>query len=147
MVSVFDVVQYILTQQEAMTAMKLQKLCYYAQAWSLVWDEAPLFPEEIQAWVNGPVIPDLYAAHKGLYTVTKESFSQGDAKTLSAAQKETVDSVVEHYGVLNPHQLSALTHRESPWIEARKGLWSNERGSRIISHADLAEYYESKHDV
>lgn len=26
--------------------MKLQKLCYYAQAWSLVWDDAPLFAED-----------------------------------------------------------------------------------------------------
>jgi uncharacterized phage-associated protein len=147
MASVFDVAHYILTKQESMTAMKLQKLCYYAQAWSLVWDEAPLFQEDIQAWVNGPVIPDLYAAHKGLYSVTKDTFPQGNAEKLSADQKETVDSVFQHYGALNPHQLSTLTHREAPWIEARTGLWSNERGNAIISHASLAEYYESKCDA
>ncbi|MBD5559274.1 MAG: DUF4065 domain-containing protein [Clostridia bacterium] len=37
------------------TTMKLQKLLYYAQVWSLVWDENELFPEKFEAWANGPV--------------------------------------------------------------------------------------------
>ena len=45
-------------------AMKLQKLVYYAQAWSLVWDEAPLFHARIEAWSNGPVAPALYREHR-----------------------------------------------------------------------------------
>jgi uncharacterized phage-associated protein len=52
--SVFDVAQYILRKQGGMTTMKLQKLVYYAQAWSLVWDEEPLFDQPIEAWSNGP---------------------------------------------------------------------------------------------
>ena len=53
MASVLDVAKYILTQQGEMTAMKLHKLIYYSQAWSLVWDEDALFSEEIQAWAYG----------------------------------------------------------------------------------------------
>ncbi len=60
MVSVHDVAAIILQECGEMTAMKLQKLVYYSQAWSLVWDDAPSFPEEIQAWANGPVVPVLY---------------------------------------------------------------------------------------
>ena len=56
MVTVFDVVRFILEQKGSTTAMKLQKLVYYCQAWSLVWDEQPLFKERIEAWVNGPVV-------------------------------------------------------------------------------------------
>nr|MBF2754091.1 hypothetical protein [Gammaproteobacteria bacterium AqS3] len=48
--SVFNVAKYILEQQGEMAAMKLQKLVYYSQCWALVWDEEPLFDEEIQAW-------------------------------------------------------------------------------------------------
>ena len=59
-VSVLDVAASILKHQGAMTTWKLQKLCYYSQAWSLVWDDEPLFTEKIEAWANGPVIPDLY---------------------------------------------------------------------------------------
>ena len=55
-----------------MSAMKLQKLIYYSQAWSLVWDDEPLFPERIEAWINGPVVPELYERHKGEFKVTAE---------------------------------------------------------------------------
>ena len=49
MANVFDVADYILKECGEMPALKLQKLVYYSQAWSLVWDEAPLFEEEIEA--------------------------------------------------------------------------------------------------
>jgi uncharacterized phage-associated protein len=62
MASAHDVAAYILSRQGRMTAMKLQKLVYYSQAWSVVWDERPLFPEKIEAWANGPVVRDLPAA-------------------------------------------------------------------------------------
>jgi len=39
----FDVAAYILSKKAPMPAMKLQKLVYYAQSWSLVWDDEPLF--------------------------------------------------------------------------------------------------------
>ena len=42
MANVDDVAAYILNRQGPMTAMKLQKLCYYSQAWHLVWDSEPL---------------------------------------------------------------------------------------------------------
>jgi hypothetical protein len=53
--TVFDVAAYILEKKGEMSAWRLQKLVYYSQAWSLVWDERPLFDEPIQAWANGPV--------------------------------------------------------------------------------------------
>ncbi|MDY6802276.1 MAG: DUF4065 domain-containing protein, partial [Cyanobacteriota bacterium] len=57
MVKVMDVAAYILKKLGPLSAMKLHKLLYYSQAWSLVWDEQPLFSERIEAWANGPVIP------------------------------------------------------------------------------------------
>jgi uncharacterized phage-associated protein len=73
-VSVLDVASYILEKQpkkQPLTAWKLQKLVYYSQAWSLVWDKQPLFKEKILAWANGPVIKELYDQHKGLFYVKK----------------------------------------------------------------------------
>ena len=55
MANVFDTAKYILEKSGKMSTMKLQKLCYYSQAWALVWDDAPLFDEDFQAWANGPV--------------------------------------------------------------------------------------------
>src|SRR5271170_6235706 len=72
-----DVAAYILQKCGPMTAMKLQKLVYYCQAWSLVWDESPLFNEPIEAWANGPVVPSLFSKLQGTYIVTRRILGKG----------------------------------------------------------------------
>ncbi len=139
--NVFDVASYILQKKGTMTTMKLQKLVYYCQAWSLVWDEKPLFLEPIQAWANGPVIPVLFDKHRGNYSIS--SISNGKISNLSIEQKETIDKVLEHYGDKSANWLIELTHLEAPWRNARKGLYQLERGDSVISHSELAEYYSS----
>ncbi len=52
MATCFDVAKYILTKMGKLSTVKLQKLVYYAQAWSLVWDDEPLFNERIEAWLR-----------------------------------------------------------------------------------------------
>lgn len=138
--SVHDVAAFILQRCGEMTAMKLQKLIYYCQAWSLVWDETPLFDEEIQAWANGPVVPVLYARHKGMFKVSRWN---GDPTKLTSEQQDTILKVLEFYGGKSSQVLSDLTHREKPWLKARAGLRLTERGSRVITHSDMAEYYSS----
>jgi len=144
MATVHDVAKYVLRRQGQMTAMKLQKLVYYAQAWSLVWDEEPLFPEEIEAWANGPVSPDLYAEHKGRYTVAEHTIGvHGDADSLTPNQQDSVNIVLAEYGNRDSWWLSQLTHMEDPWRRARRGLAPGERGSTEITHAAMANYYSS----
>ena len=141
MVSVFDVAKYILEQQGDMTAMKLQKLVYYAQVWSLVWDEDVLFHSPIQAWANGPVVPDLFYFHRGHFKVGASDFSHADTENLSEKQKETIDQVLAFYGSKPAQWLSELTHRELPWKNAREGLEPLERGNNEIALDDMADYY------
>ena len=64
MATVFDVAKYVLKQLGSITTMKLQKLVYYCQAWSLGWDGKPLFGENFEAWANGPVCPELFHKHQ-----------------------------------------------------------------------------------
>ena len=139
MANVFDVAAYILKQKGPMTAMKLQKLLYYSQAWSLVWDEKPIFPERIEAWANGPVVPELYDWHRGLFKLTKIALA--GTRTFSRANtRETLDAVLSAYGDQTSQWLSDLTHSEEPWKSARKGLAPGQWGRREISHAAMAEY-------
>lgn len=140
MPTVFDVAAYILRKKGTMTAMKLQKLVYYSQAWSLVWDEAPLFQNKIEAWANGPVSPALYNQHRGEYYISPINFP-GDPSTLSGAQVETIDAVLDYYGGKPAQWLSDLAHAEDPWKNARVGLAPGERGNHEISHSAMAEYY------
>jgi len=139
MASVFDVAQYILQKQGTMTAMKLQKLVYYCQAWSLVWDEKPLFDEKIEAWASGPVVHELYNAHRGMFTVP--SLPKGNSENLSIVQKETIDAVLDFYGDKSAQWLSDLTHIEAPWSLARKGFEEGENCENEITIASMSEYY------
>jgi uncharacterized phage-associated protein len=135
-----DVAAYILTKQTSMTAMKLQKLVYYSQAWSLVWDERPLFAERIEAWANGPVVPELYNLHRGKFQVTAADL-QGEPTRLDNLARETVDSVLASYGDKTSQWLSDLTHAEKPWLEARGNLSPSGRSNTQITDASMMEYY------
>lgn len=141
-VSVLDVAAFILGKQpkkEPLTAWKLQKLVYYCQAWSLVWDEKPLFKEKILAWANGPVVKELYTQHKGLFYV--KAMAKGRPDHLSPNQKDTIEHVLQAYGDKTAQWLSDLTHMEEPWIQARKGLRPGERGAAEIDLSTMIEYY------
>jgi uncharacterized phage-associated protein len=139
MVSVHDVAAYILKKLGPVTTWKLQKLVYYSQAWSLVWDEKPLFSARIEAWANGPVVPQLYRLHRGKFKIS--SWPDGNAKRLGEPERETVNAVLKFYGDKGSQWLSDLTHREEPWLKARRGLGPDEQGHTEISLGDMADYY------
>jgi len=143
MASVHDVAAFILRERGPMTAMKLQKLVYYCQAWSLVWDDAPMFAERIRAWKNGPVCGDLYHEHRGRYEIKPGDLPKGDPDTLTAAQRETVLEVLRSYGDKTSQWLSDLTHAEDPWRNARAQAHDGEASSPEITLASMAEYYGS----
>ena len=141
MTDVFDVAHYILDQKGQITTVKLQKLVYYCQAWSLVWDEEPLFNDLIQAWANGPVVPVLFAAHKGKFRVSSLDFPQGNSTNLSPQQKETIDNVLKYYSAKTAQWLVDLTHLEDPWREARGNCGCGEACSNEITQGSMMEYY------
>lgn len=139
MANVFDTAKYILEKKGEMSTMKLQKLCYYSQAWSLVWDD-PLFDEDFQAWENGPVCPELFQKTKGRYSVVADDETGGE-NNLTDSQKETIDVVLNHYGGHNAQWLSQLTHMEEPWKAARADLPTNASSNNVITKESMAMYY------
>jgi uncharacterized phage-associated protein len=139
MATVHDVAAYILHKQGAVSAMKLQKLVYYAQAWALVWDEKPLFRARIEAWASGPVCPTLYRHHRGEFLL--RTWQWGNPEALTDVERDTVDAVLEFYGDKDPQWLSDLTHAEAPWGNARRGLPVGARSDAEITPAAMAEYY------
>ena len=140
MANVFDTAKYILEQSGTMSTMKLQKLCYYSQAWSLVWDDCPLFREDFQAWANGPVCPELFYKTQGKYSVSASDEDGGDGD-LSENQIDTIDRVLAYYGSHDAQWLSQLTHMEAPWLHAREGIPSGGGCSNIITKESMALYY------
>jgi uncharacterized phage-associated protein len=140
MATVCDVAAYILEKAGPMTAWKLQKLVYYSQAWSLVWDERPMFGDRIEAWANGPVCPVLYNKHRGQFIVKEVA---GDPGALDQTARDTIDAVLMFYGDKHPQWLSDLTHLEAPWRDARGDLPLGAHSSKEIPLDSIAAYYES----
>jgi len=144
MANVFDVAKYILTKQGRISAWKLQKLCYYSQAWSLAWsDGSPLFAEDFQAWTNGPVCRDLYNLHKGEYLISADDLKVGDINNLTYDEIDNINVVLENYGDKTPFWLREQTHDELPWKEARGNISENERNEEIITKKSIGAYYGS----
>ena len=141
--NVFDIAAFILSQKHPLPTPRIHKLLYYCQAWSLVWDEKPLFEQPIEAWPGGPVIMAFYDAHEGQYEMDFSDIPRlGNPDALDETQKETVQAVLRDYGSQSAGWLRDLIVMEKPWRDARKGLDEQKGGGREITLAAMAEYYE-----
>jgi uncharacterized phage-associated protein len=121
--------------------LKLQKLVYYAQAWHLALHDQPLFDEDFEAWVHGPVIPELYQAYKHFsWKPIQEDVVVAD---LSKSVLEHLREVADEYFACDAYELERMTHLESPWQIARQGLASDEPSTNIILKDWMQEYYKA----
>ena len=143
MASIFDVAKYILHKKGEMSTWKLQKLCYYCQAWSLAWTGKELFPEDFEDWANGAVCPELFRIHKGRFTISEDDLVRGDISVFTSDEKETMDIVIRDYGDLEPYELREINHSEKPWKQTRGNLEENAPDNKIISKSLMGEYYAS----
>lgn len=142
MYNVFEVANWFL-EKEPMTHKKLQKLCYYTQAWSYALKNKPFIDSDFQAWIHGPVSPVLFSRYKGtafedLYPdskVNKANFKNGDL--------ELLENIWDTYGNSTGNSLEVLTHKELPWIKARSGYGTYDKCEVAISADDMKEYYRS----
>ena len=96
-ISVYDVAAYIVKKTGQISTMKLQKMVYYCQAWSLVWDEKPMFKEKIEAWANGPVALFCGISHKIFSTETDKIF--GSPVGVAPKRGGMPDSFFEHSSI------------------------------------------------
>lgn len=143
MYTVVDIAAYILDKYGPMTTMKLQKLTYYSQAHHLVACGECFFPEDFQAWVNGPVAPELYREHKGMFLIHPGDLSDAvkDHLPLPHEARLGIDLVCSELSALTGKQLSAMTHREAPWRNAREGYGPSEHCENVISKSSMKSYY------
>lgn len=136
------VAKYVLMNCGPMTTMKLQKIVYYCQAWSLAWDEKPLFEDEFEAWANGPVCLKLFNYHRGQFVIDADLFQNVDvSECFSKENIETMDAVIRDYSNKSPQWLSDLTHNEKPWKNARGSTPPGEYCSTVISKHEMQSYY------
>ena len=122
---------------ELMSNMKLQKMLYYQQGYHLAAFGTPLFSEEVEAWMYGPVVPCVYEHFKkfGAGGIIPET----QTPTLLAEEEEAL-----FYDVFNAYiNFSALglmekTHNESPWLSTPRGV------GNVISKDKMRRYFEKQ---
>ncbi len=143
MLSIIDVARIVLHEKEYLTTMKLQKLVYYSQVYSLIKFNKPLFCEHFEAWVNGPVSPDLYQYHRGCFMLEDGQLGNLEFKLsdLDHVAQISIQSVLERLGDKTGASLSELTHGEEPWRKHRKNLPPRQRSKEQITHDDILDYY------
>ena len=144
MAHVQDVAAYILGKLGPMSAMKLQKLCYFSYGYHLAWEDRQLFPERFEAWANGPVCRPLYENHRGRFTLNPGDIA-GKPGDLDEGERESVDLVIGGYGSFTAHQLSAMTHAKGPWVDARRRVRAAdfERSDEELDDDEIFEFFDA----
>ena len=133
MASIFDVADYIQSSVPDAQGMRLQRLCYYAQAWSLAQSGKPLFNEDFYAWTTGPVCTQL---------IDTSLLNAGSVSNLTIEQKLCIDAMLAQYGGKDERWLAQLPSTETPWIEAHK-----QGGGTLITKQSMKEYYSTNYEA
>lgn len=141
MLAAMDVARYFLflaseEEGELVSNMKLQKLVYYAQGFCLAITGSPLFAEDVQAWIHGPVVPSLYHAFKGYANGTIPPPEEIDLSIYPAEVLAILNDVYAVYGQYSASGLRALTHSDPPWKYAIPGS--------VITQAALRDYFATQ---
>ena len=121
MLGVHDVARYFLAKQSDgdISNKKLQKLCYYAQGVSFAVRGKPMWSgTRIKAWEQGPVIPDVWQTYRDYSWHPIPRPADFDESRYDASTREVLDMVYASFGRLDADHLSAMTHTETPWLEA-----------------------------
>ena len=108
---------------ELMTNMKLQKMLYYQQGFHLAYFDTPLFDDEIEAWMYGPVVKSVYNHYKNY---GKSGIAGDNGKYFSfnlPTESALFDEVNRVYGRFSAIGLMEMTHKERPWksVPIREG--------------------------
>lgn len=116
---------------EAIDEMKLHKLLYFSQRESIAITGEPLFDDAFEGWRYGPVC-----------VAVRNGFCQGEIlgdtnEAISASSTYIVKNIILQYGELASWKLSQLSHAETSWINARKGLSPNDNGSVPLKLSDI----------
>ncbi|MBW2062839.1 MAG: SocA family protein [Deltaproteobacteria bacterium] len=145
MPTVYDVADYFLWKAsetgELLTNLKLQKLVFYAQAFHLAVFDKPLFQDDFEAWVYGPVCPTLYREYKefGWNPICRDSINK---LNFTPDAEELLEEISDLFLGESAYNLQRRTHREDPWANARQGLPPDTPSHNIISKETMKKYYK-----
>ena len=143
------VIAYIFDTLEEVTPLMLQKLLYYIQGiYSALFGE-PIFVEDCRAWVHGPVYTEVYDLFREFkYNPIDDArfaILEGSREELTENECKVIDLVLNTFGMYGGKILERITHKEEPWINARKGYGDDIPSSEILTKDSIKQYFETVH--
>ena len=122
---------------ERLTNLKLQKLLYYQQGFHLAFFGTPLFAEDVEAWMYGPVVPAVYDEYSAYgFSALPEV---KEPVSLSEDEEELFNEVYDAYREFSAIGLMNRTHSERPWLDAVP----HDRGT-VISQESMMSYFKTQ---
>ena len=119
--------------------LKLQKLLYLAQGYSYALYDRPLFKEEIEGWVHGPVVRNVYNMFSSYqYNCIDINY---EVEELDKEAEDVLNYVINNFAKYDSKYLEKLSHEQEPWIMARSGLDPDERSDKTISKESISNYF------
>lgn len=119
--------------------LKLQKLLYLAQGYSYAFYDRPLFNDELEAWVHGPVVRKVYNIFKNYQHNSIDT--NFEIEELDDEVKDVLNYVINHFAKYDAKYLEKLSHEQEPWILSREGLDPDERNDKTIAKETIANYF------
>ncbi len=124
-------------QGDIISNLKLQKLLYYLQGYWLAVFDKPLFDDEIEAWMYGPVVPAVYDCFKsyGAGAIMPDEIKEQPQIDFSTEENDLFFNILDEYGQFSAVKLMEMTHNEMPWKSVEVG-----RGN-VISQSVMKKFF------
>ncbi len=140
------VISYIFESLREVTPLMLQKLLYFIQGVSYALYKRPMFVEDCEAWIHGPVYPEVYDLFRDFkYNPIEDArfaIFEGTKEELTEEERRVIDLAVNTFGLYGGKVLEGITHNEEPWREARRGYADNIPSKEPIPKYKIKKYYE-----
>lgn len=123
---------------ELMSNMKLQKMLYYQQGFHLAYFGTPLFDDEIEAWMYGPVVPAMYDKFKDFGRAGIEPQADDTFYFANSQERALFFEVCKVYGAYSAIGLMNMTHNEMPWQSTPTGE------GNIITRDKMRKFFKTR---
>lgn len=143
-----DIAKYVIEESKkddsSITNLKLQKLLYYIQGYSLKETSEPAFDDDIVNWAYGPVVQDVYFEFCS-YVSNPINENYEDDEVVKSLKKSLryrdvlriIRKIIKKTRDIDAYALVRKTHKEDPWEETvRNDVISQEKILKYFSEND-----------
>ena len=138
-------------QNRFLSPAKIQQLLYFSQGWYLgFFGGRTLFENNFQAWVHGPVNPEIHHRFSGLYSPLLTALDL-DALFFRSFTKYRVylcendlrhiEQVYRSYVDYSSYQMEHAFKQHAPWKANRAGFGADEKGWKVISKDQMQSFF------